>query len=60
MTGAAPGRMKRPPGASFFAATDAAIADVQTDCLSARSTLAMKSSDAQLPPHHPPATLITA
>ena len=60
VTGAAPGKMNKPPGANFLDATAAAIEDVQTDCLNAKSTFDMKSSEAQFPPHQPPATFITA
>lgn len=59
-TGAAPGRMKSPFGLRSLAAREQVMAEVQTDCLSARSTFATKLSSAAFPPHQPPATLITA
>ena len=59
-TGAAPGKMNKPPGARLFAATEAAIDEVHTDCLRAKSTLSTNFSSLAFPPHQPPATLITA
>lgn len=59
-TGAAPGSTKNPPVFKCFAAIWDEIAEVHTDCFSAKSTFATKLSAEALPPHHPPATLITA
>ena len=60
MTGAAPGSTKNPPGFKCFAATWDEMADVQTDCFNAKSTFLMKLAVEAFPPHHPPATLMTA